>query len=327
MQTTAASISTTVRALPSRAHTRPAARLLGIHPLLAVVASLQVAILAFDIIGFRVTGLRLAGDLPAAIAGLVAVFALWGYFVWAPGRQAGDWVFAETFLTLALFLQLGLLVGPAQYAAAALDRPLIDGWLAAADASLGVHVPDWAEWTRQHPLIASTLVNAYFTLLPQFFAPFVLLGLVYRDRRALWEFTFHFHVAAFVTVACFALWPAACAFTYYGFESVLDQTRFIRHFAGLRDGTMTTVTLGDIEGLVSFPSFHVAGAMVVTWAFRHRRWCLAILLALNLPLVAATVLTGAHYLIDIVASAALLAGSIWIYRRVAHFIEPADTRA
>jgi hypothetical protein len=327
VQTAAASLSTPAASQPARVRTRPAARLLGIHPLLGVVVSFQIAILAFDVISFQVTGLRLAGDLTAAVAGLVALFALWGYFVWAPGRQAGDWVFAETFLTLALFLQLGLLVGPGQYGAAALNRPLIDGWLAAADASLGVHVPDWAMWTRQHPLIATLLVKAYFTLLPQFFAPFLLLGLVYRDRRALWEFTFHFHVAAFVTVACFALWPAACAFTYYGFESVIDQARFIRHFNALRDGTLTTVTLGDIEGLVSFPSFHVAGAMVVTWVFRHRRWCLAVLFALNVPLIAATVMSGAHYLIDIVASGVLLAASIWSYRRLSHLIEPKDTRA
>ena len=323
MRTATATLSTTVRPQVARTRTRPAARLLGIHPLLGVVVSLQLAIFLFDIVTFNVTGLSLAaGSVPAALGGIAAVLALWGYFVWSPGRHAGDWVFAETFLTLALFLLLGMLVGPGQYGAAALDRPLIDGGLAAADAAIGVHVPTLAEWTRQHPLVAQTLVTAYFTLLPQFFAPFVLLGLVFRDRRALWEFSFHFHVAAFVTIACFALWPAACAFTYYGFESVIDQARFIRHFNGLRDGTMTMVTLGDIEGLVSFPSFHVAGAMAVTWAFRHRPWCLAILLALNVPLILATVLTGAHYAIDIIASGLLLAGSVWVYRRIQHVIEP-----
>ena len=31
-----------------------------------------------------------------------------------------------------------------------------------------------------------------------------------------------------------ALFPAECAFLFYGFESTIDQTRFIAHFEGLR---------------------------------------------------------------------------------------------
>ena len=104
----------------------------------------------------------------------------------------------------------------------------------------------------------------------QFLLPIVVLGFL-RDRKHLWEYIFHFHVCATVTLIGVALWPAACAFTYYGFDSLLDQTRFIDHFAALRAGTFREVRFDNIEGLITFPSFHVAGGLMVTWAFRRTR--------------------------------------------------------
>ena len=38
------------------------------------------------------------------------------------------------------------------------------------------------------------------------------------------------------------------------------------------DGSMTTVPWDNLEGLVSLPSFHTAGAAIVTWAFRQHPW-------------------------------------------------------
>ena len=67
--------------------------------------------------------------------------------------------------------------------------------------------------------------------------------------------------------------------------------------------------------MISFPSFHVAGALMVTWAFRRRPGWLAVLTALNTALVASTVLTGAHYGVDVVATVALFAVSILLWRR------------
>jgi membrane-associated phospholipid phosphatase len=72
-----------------------------------------------------------------------------------------------------------------------------------------------------------------------------------------------------------------------------------------------------MEGLVSFPSFHVAGAVMVTWALRQSRVWMAILLPINLLLTVATVLTGVHYVADLFGTAAMCAISLWLYRRFA----------
>jgi hypothetical protein len=95
-------------------------------------------------------------------------------------------------------------------------------------------------------------------------------------------------------LAALAVFPAAHAFQFYGFESTIDQTRLIAHFNGVREGVFNTIDFDDLEGLVSMPSFHAAGGIFVTWAFRDRVAVASAVGLLNLGLMAATVLTGAH---------------------------------
>jgi hypothetical protein len=144
--------------------------------------------------------------------------------------------------------------------------------------------------------------------------PVIVLGFILRDRQRLWEFAFHFHICTVITVTCLAIFPAECAFSYYGFESLIDQGRFIRHFNALRAGTFGAVRFDNIEGLISVPSFHVAGALMVTWAFRQLRWILWPLLVLNVVLVASTFMTGAHYVVDMIATLLMFSGSVLLYR-------------
>lgn len=260
--------------------------------------------------------LPLSFDWSAALPVLlvdVVIAATWLHVYRTPGTPA-DWLITETLFAFFLVLVLSHILGPAQYAAAALDRPLIDPLLAAADARLGVHVPTLASWLKQHALVNAVLTGAYFTVLGQFALAPAVLGLYLRNREALWEYTAHFHFCAIVTVVALAIFPAQCAFQHYGFQST-NQARFIRHFNGFRDGSLTVVRANDMEGLISMPSFHVAGALMVTWAFR-RHWLVVPLLVVNTLLVAATFLSGAHYFVDVLATIGMFAVSVATYRVV-----------
>jgi hypothetical protein len=246
-------------------------------------------------------------------AGQVMLVMAWLYF-----RRYSDhptkYLLAQVILITALLALLTNIVSPAQYLAVRLNRPLIDAALARADTLLGINTPTLVHWTAGHPTIALLLKACYFSLLPQFFLPIVLLGMRYRDREQLWEYAFHFHFCLIVTLAALALFPAACAFQYFGIESTIDQTRFIAQFSALRNGTFRLVQFNDLEGLISVPSFHVAGALMVTWAFRRYRPVFGVLLTLNAGLIAATVLSGAHYFVDLLASLLLFAVSVLLYR-------------
>jgi len=246
---------------------------------------------------------------------LASMAGLFAYFVCEPG-SGREKALPDAILVTFLLLLLTNIGSPAQYLAVTLRRPLIDAYLARADSWMGFHVPTLAAWTWAHPLIAAVLRVAYATLLPQFLLPILVLGIWSGDRERLWEYCFHFHFCLLVTLTCLAIWPAACAFTYYGFNSAIDQSRFVSHFESLRQGSFHLIRFDDLEGLISMPSFHTAGALMVTWAFRGYRRLFCTLLVVNVALILSTFMTGAHYFIDVVATIALFAVSVVLYRSV-----------
>ena len=171
-------------------------------------------------------------------------------------------------------------------------------------------MPSLVEWTRAHPRVELLLTVCYFSLLPQFVLAPVAAALLLGTADGCGNTVFHFHFCLIMTLACLAAFPAACAFTYYGFESTLDQTRFLHQFQGLRDGSFAVIRFDDLEGLISMPSFHAAGAMMVTWMFRgHRGWLVTVAL-LNVGLLAGTVMSGAHYFVDVLATGAVFLASL-----------------
>jgi hypothetical protein len=256
-----------------------------------------------------------------------AVALMWGGWVLhvrTPGRHPREWVIAETFLVIALLVSFTNIGSPLQYALIAFRAPLADAGLARADALLGVHVPTLVSWTASHPGLTSVLVAVYGSLLPQFVLPPLVLGCWYRDRAALWEYAWNFQFCLIVALFGLALFPAACAFTYYGFDSLLNQTRFITQFEAARSGVMSVLPLNNMEGMITFPSFHVAGGLLITWSFRRYPVWAVVLGLVNVVLIASTVLTGAHYVVDVIAAFVVFGCSVWVWRRAAaKWIEPA----
>jgi membrane-associated phospholipid phosphatase len=243
---------------------------------------------------------------------LGAILVAWLNFYFVPGAPR-EWFVAEVLFVAFVMVLLTNVVAPLQYGAVAMGTPYADPWLAAADAKLGVYVPALAVWTRAHPATSLLATLAYSTFLPQLVLTVFALSAL-RERERLWEFAFHFHVCLIVTIAALAVWPAVCVPAYYGFTSTIDTTRAIAQIRGFHDGTMTVVRFDDLDGLVSFPSFHVMGAILVTWAFRRRGWILIPLMVLNTGLVISTVITGEHYVVDVLAAVPLFAGSLAAYR-------------
>lgn len=265
--------------------------------------------------GYGAHGLQIdwRGAIPqVAVQGMLLF--LWLHFRQYPG-SARERILPDLILVSSLMIMLTNIASPAQYVAVALKRPLVDVWLARADALLGVHVPTLVRWTSSHPILSLLFTLSYFSLFPQFLLTLVLLGLLYQNRERLWEYAFHFHFCLIVTLSALAVFPAECAFQYYGFQSTINQTHFIAHFQALRNGTFHTLMFADLEGLISMPSFHVAGALMVTWAFRGYRRVLVPLVVLNTGLIAATFMSGAHYFVDVLASCLLFAVSVVMFRR------------
>lgn len=243
----------------------------------------------------------------------LAPWGLWAYFVSAPGKRELDWIIAERCLLFGVVCLFLLLHPQAQYLAYRLRRPLIDGALLSADAWLGCSLPTWVAWTAAHPIWLSVFQNCYRTLVFQLWFPLVLLGGRSTDRREARAYVVAFGLSLLVTTLSVALWPALPPVAH-GLTPLLNQDHVLLQIQAVRDGSYTRMSLLDLDGLVSFPSFHIIGAVLVSWAFRHKRGLRELLIAVNLGLMAATLALGMHYLIDVIAGLVVAAGCISVSR-------------
>jgi len=201
----------------------------------------------------------------------------------------------QAIAAITLLLSAWLILGPLQYLAAAWNRPLVDAYLLRADAWLGVSWPAIDRWVAGHALARHVLGLAYLSLLPQFVLVPLVLGWLNRTR--LWQFVLQFQLTALATVVLFALWPASTP-AQHGVHEWVSQADAMQQLFAVREGALRVLDLTQATGLISWPSFHTAGALVVVWSLRKTWWFWPIVLLDGL-LIASTILLGVHYAVDV----------------------------
>lgn len=238
-------------------------------------------------------------ELPARdlVAPIGLVLALAGASAWYARR--GEAAFVLSLTSLAQVVAFAACYIVLMYAAATLNRPLVDEQLAAFDAWCGVTAPAVRGWAQSHPWVNLAFNFAYDTLLWQTAAVIAVLGLS-GNRRPLEGFVWSFMLSATASLVLFAIFPANGPFVTFGFSPTADQRQFLEHFEGLRGGYRTLISWRGAEGLITFPSFHVAWALLLAWAFRRRKLIYAIA-PVNLLVIVSTMTTGWHYFADVVA--------------------------
>lgn len=138
----------------------------------------------------------------------------------------------------------------------------------------------------------------------------VTLAAFRKSRSAFDSFVVAWSSALSVTMIVYAFWPAAGAYHYYSM-SHLDVPainaavgwRQAEILQLLQDGSITTVSWNTLEGMVSFPSFHTAAAVILTrsfWTYKLLRWPGVLL---NVIMAGSAVACGGHYFVDILAGA------------------------
>ena len=148
-----------------------------------------------------------------------------------------------------------------------------------------------------------------------------MLGLSGRTDRV-WAFLTAWLVTLSVTCLLFALFPGVGAYAYFGLAAadvpaMRDPTPWHQAalLAELRAGTLHHIGFVDLDGIVTFPSFHAAAAVILAWGawpVRAIRWP-AILL--NGAMLLSAVPIGGHYLIDIAAGCVIAVIGISIARK------------
>lgn len=241
-------------------------------------------------------------DLASTLLSVAVLNALAALGTWYRFGELAP-VFRRVAMALAQVVALCMALAVMTYALARLgaDQPLLDPLLKRADRALGF------DWNRvvlglyAIPFAKPLLVLAYESIGPQMFAAVVLLA-IRREGRDLSEYVVGYGLAALVCILTMAVVGGAVG-------NYPDAT-YARELVAVRAGERLVLNVRELKGIVSFPSFHAAAAVVTAWAFRRERVLRVPAVLLNLLMLVSTITGGAHYLVDVLAGVGVAAGAI-----------------
>ncbi len=250
----------------------------------------------------------------AVSLGFVAVYAGFAYAN-AYSRARRDPQVMFVLGSTAQIVLVTVVMSPLTYVAAAANLPLQDANLLALDRALGLDWGGYIHFANAHPLLADWLSYGYTMIRWPLFAIPVVLAAAYRYLR-LQAFTLAFALALIATTIVSALVPAIGVYQAIGLDpagvanlhpqAYLDQ---VRDLGPVRDGALRHLDLFALAGIVTFPSFHAASAVLYAWALWPVRWIRPIAVVANAAMMASTPIDGGHYFVDLIAgvSVAILA--------------------
>jgi len=266
-------------------------------------------VLCIDALWVLLAGWSVSGRGVAAIAWAVAVF----FAPLAIGRYRRDLRIQTTVRAAALLIVFQAAGATLSYLVISTNAPLFDAPLAAWDSALGF---DWLAmhtWVQSQPWARLTLRVAYHSGILQLAFVILFLGFTGRTER-LQEFMRLFILTTLVTIVVSGILPAGGTWKHYASAGPFDVS-FLSHFELLRDGSMHDIPLTlKMQGLISFPSLHAAMALQFIHAVRGTR-LLPGFVVLDAAMLVSTPVTGGHYVVDVLAGAALVFGLIALDRR------------
>ncbi len=204
---------------------------------------------------------------------------------------------------LFLVLLAGLML---TYAASAVGLPFRDSDLYAVDRWLGFDRQAYQALVASTPGLRFILNAAYVTIQPQTaLVPFILV-LTGRLPR-LQQFVLALGISMICTALIAAVIPAVDAFIHVDLarrgEDSLPSGIYThtKTLYALRAGTFHSIRLNDLEGLITFPSFHTTSAILFAWALWPVRYVRLMAVVVNGLMILSTPISGEHYVVDVIA--------------------------
>jgi membrane-associated phospholipid phosphatase len=269
------------------------------------------AIITADALGLSSLGIRLNEAGLARVAGAVIfVGALAGFYTYLRPNPG----IVDVASTMAVLLGFFAASAVLSYLLAATAFPLVDHQLAEADRSLGFDWLTWFHWVRARPILSVVFEVIYLSAIPQLLAIALMHGFTGRFERNS-ELLWCLMISIAIIVPISALVPAAGAWVEF------DAVRFgneaqVHDFLAMRAGTMHELDLTRLEGLVNLPSFHTTLGVLYAYLLRGRRVLFPGATLLNAVMIVSVLSEGGHYLVDVIAGAAVAVLAIWAARRI-----------
>lgn len=216
----------------------------------------------------------------------------------------------------ALWIGFSALGAILTYLAAYIPGPLYDAQFAELDGAIGFSWPVWFELTRASIGLDTLLLLAYHSLFVQILGSIIVFAhteRTSRNRELFWTAV----IALVITSAVSNVFPAAG--TFYHFNIELARAIHLPHLLDLLAGTQAVFSFNDMQGIVTFPSYHAALAIIFIYVHRGHRVLFPAITALNVLMLLSTPSHGGHYLADVIAGCivALVAIALWRYAMTA----------
>ena len=202
--------------------------------------------------------------------------------------------------------------------------PRIDDVLAAVDRAMGIDWPQMMVFAAAHPTLNIVLHVAYQSVLPQVAVLVVCLGCSGK-RDAIAPFCLALAIGAGVTMLIWTLWPSFGAFSVYELKPEVARRltlaldgNYARALVNLLEKGPGRISPHDVKGLIGFPSFHLAMAILIVWYSRTLSALRVPAVLLNFLVLIATPIQGGHHVIDLIAGFAVAVLAIAWADRIAY---------
>jgi hypothetical protein len=233
-------------------------------------------------------------------------------------------VMSVSLLQVLLFSCLGEILS---YLLAREGGAMWDSRFTAWDRGLGL---DWLAFVRamdQMPWLTVPLHWAYVSMIPQVIVVVLLLGFSGRLHQLR-----IFMVAAMLCgggiILLSPIFPSVSSYVHLGVTQSQFRTIDLglsystaAELHALRAGAIKMIVLPEMQGIITFPSYHAGLGAILLWGFwktefRYARW-------LGVPAAAALIASapvhGGHYFVDVLAGVAIAAFSVGFARRLIHW--------
>lgn len=287
-------------------------------PIVTWQITLAMAILTA--IALNLAGLDIRVELSADALMIIGGYAFLTVYYRSISQKPGIARALVSFGQLVAVVLMGILLS---YAASAAPLPYRDAELQAIDRWLGFERQAYIGFLKHNDGLLAILGFAYNTMMRQNLLV-LFVTIIARRTDRLQAYTIAFAIAVTATAAIAIFVPAANAMIYVDkvptdLSTLADGGHsYFPTLEALRNGGLRVIDLGRLEGLISFPSFHTANAILFVWALWPIRILRFVLVPLNFLLIASTPLCGAHYVTDVVGGAVVAWGAVvattWLIR-------------
>ena len=271
-----------------------------LHPL-TVLTALVGLIAAFDVAMAGVAQLTLTHlwTPVVEIGGTWVVFTI--YLFLRPEPRL-----AEILSYVVLWLVFSTSAAVLTYVAAVAGFPLWDTTVRPMDLALGFDTPTWTAFLQRHSGVYGWLRADYFTLVIQTSGTVIWLAHTRTVGRNA-QFLGAAIIGLLLSTAIATLFPAIG-------PNPTDSPSVLGHGAindmiVMREGHPVIRSIGELQGIIQFPSYHTFLAVLITWTNRRLAtfWPLAVLNGFMLFAIPAA---GNHYLVDLIGGALVAIVSI-----------------